>query len=160
MLHLFQQYGDRHFHEDVPGLAEAFTKLEPSPPFLDEWEACGIESKQDIHERFVPSFFFGCEADDVGVAWAMNAKMNPMGAKLQAMFSSDLGHWDVEDMTGILPEAYELVEDELVSVNDFRDFVFGNPVRFYTRTNPSFFDGTAVESQVRELLAPPDDAGG
>ena len=152
VLRLFEQYGDRHFHKDVPGLAEAFTKLEPAPPFLDEWEACGIERKEDIRDRFVPSFFFGCEADDVGVAWAMNANLNPLGAKLQAMFSSDLGHWDVEDMTGILPEAYELVEDELVSANDFRDFVFGNPVRFYTRLNPDFFRGTRIEVDVARFV--------
>jgi predicted TIM-barrel fold metal-dependent hydrolase len=152
VLRLFEQYGDRLFHKDVPGLAEAFTKLEPAPPFLDEWAACGIEKKEDIRDRFVPSFFFGCEADDAGVAWAMNAKMNPLGAKLQAMFSSDLGHWDVEDMTEILPEAYELVEDELISEADFRDFVFGNPVRFYTRLNPDFFRGTRIEVDVARFL--------
>jgi predicted TIM-barrel fold metal-dependent hydrolase len=152
VLRLFEQYGDRHFHKDVPGLAEAFTKLESPPPFLDEWEACGIDRKEDIRDRFVPSFFFGCEADDVGVAWAMNAKMNPLGVRLQAMFSSDLGHWDVEDMTEILPEAYELVEDERVSASDFRDFVFGNPVRFYTRLNPDFFRGTRIELDVARFL--------
>jgi predicted TIM-barrel fold metal-dependent hydrolase len=152
VLRLFQQYGDRWFHKDVPGLAEAFTKLEPAPPFLDEWEAAGIEKAEDIRDRFVPSFFFGCEADDVGVAWAMNARMNPLGAKLRAMFSSDLGHWDVEDMTGILPEAFELVEHELVSEADFRDFVFGNPVRFYTRLNPDFFRGTRIEAEAAKLV--------
>jgi predicted TIM-barrel fold metal-dependent hydrolase len=152
VLRLFEQYGDRHFHKDVPGLASAFTKLEPAPPFLDEWEACGIERKEDVRDRFVPSFFFGCEADDVGVAWAMNAKMNPLGVKLQAMFSSDLGHWDVEDMTEILPEAYELVEHELVTEADFRDFVFGNPVRFYTRLNPDFFRGTRIEAEAARLV--------
>jgi hypothetical protein len=68
------------------------------------------------------------------------------------MFSSDLGHWDVEDMTGILPEAYELVEDERISAADFRDFVFGNPVRFYTRLNPDFFRGTRIEADVARLL--------
>jgi predicted TIM-barrel fold metal-dependent hydrolase len=155
VLRLFQQYGDCHFHKDVPGLAEAFTRLEPAPPFLDEWEACGIERKEDIRDRFVPSFFFGCEADDVGVAWAMNAKLNPLGAKLKAMFSSDLGHWDVADMTEILPEAYELVEHELVSEADFRDFVFGNPVRFYTRLNPDFFRGTRIEADVARFLRGP-----
>jgi predicted TIM-barrel fold metal-dependent hydrolase len=155
VLRLFEQYGDRHFHKDVPGLAEAFTQLEPAPPFLDEWEACGIEKREDIRDRFVPSFFFGCEADDVGVAWAMNAKLNPLGVKLKAMFSSDLGHWDVEDMTGILPEAFELVEHELVSDADFRDFVFGNPVRFYTRLNPDFFRGTRIEADVARLLREP-----
>jgi hypothetical protein len=56
-------------------------------------------------------------------------------------------------MTGILPEAYELVEDELVSDADFRDFVFGNPVRFYTRLNPDFFPGTRVEAEAAKLVA-------
>ena len=155
VLRLFEQYGDAHFRKDAPGLAEAFTQLEPAPPCLDEWEACGIERKEDIRDRFVPSFFFGCEADDVGVAWAMNAQMNPLGAKLRAMFSSDLGHWDVEDMTGILPEAHELVERGLVSDADFRDFVFGNPVRFYTRLNPDFFRGTRIEADVARFREEP-----
>ncbi len=56
-------------------------------------------------------------------------------------------------MAGVLPEAYELVEDELVSEADFRDFVFGNPVRFYTRLNPDFFQGTRIEADVADLLA-------
>ncbi len=153
VLQLFEQYGDRFFHKDVPGLAEAFTKLEPEPPFLDEWEACGIERETDIRDRFVPSFFFGCEADDPGVAQAFDTKTNPHGAKLQAMFSSDLGHWDVPDMEGILPEAFELVEHGLIDERDFCDFVYVNPVRFYTRLNPRFFEGTRVEGDVAKLLA-------
>ncbi len=76
-----------------------------------------------------------------------------MGARLNAMFSSDMGHWDVADMGGILPEAYELVERNLIDEDDFRDFVFTNPVRFYTRTNPGFFDGTRVEQAARQLVA-------
>jgi hypothetical protein len=76
-----------------------------------------------------------------------------MGAKLNAMFSSDLGHWDVPDMTGILPEAFELVERGLLDEEAFRDFVFVNPARFYTRLNPDFFEGTRVEAEVAKLLA-------
>ncbi len=151
---LFAQYGDAHFHKDVPGLLESFTKLEPEPPFFDEWEECGIERAEDIRDRFVPSFFFGCEADDPGVALAFDTRMNPMGAKLSAMFSSDLGHWDVPDMTEILPEAFELVEHGLLDERAFRDFVFANPARFYTRLNPDFFVGTRVEADVAKLLAP------
>lgn len=153
ILGLFREYGDAHFHADVPGLADALAQLEPEPPFLDEWEACGIDCKQDIHDRFVPSFYFGCEADDPGVSLAFNRKFNPMGARLNAMFSSDMGHWDVADMGGILPEAWELVEKELIDEDDFRDFVFTHPVRFYTRANPGFFDGTRVEQQARRVIA-------
>ena len=150
---LFAEYGDAHFHANVPGLMEAFTRLEPAPPFLDEWEACGIRREEDIRDKFVPSFFFGCEADDAGVALAFDARSNPLGAKLNAMFSSDLGHWDVPDMTGILGEAFELVEHGRIDARAFRDFVFTNPVRFYTRMNPDFFKGTRVEADVAKLLA-------
>jgi predicted TIM-barrel fold metal-dependent hydrolase len=150
---LFAQFGDAHFHAAVPGLADAFTKLEPEPPLLDEWEACGIRRAEDIRDQFAPRFYFGCEADDPGVAVAFDARLHPLGARLRAMFSSDLGHWDVPDMTGILPEAYELVEHGLLSERDFRDFVFANPARFYTRLNPDFFRGTRVEADVAKLLA-------
>ena len=153
VLELFREYADDHFHAEVPGLADAFTKLEPEPPQLDEWAACGIEREEDIRANFEPRFYFGCEADDPGVAWAFDTKANPMGARLRAMFSSDIGHWDVPDMTGILPEAHELVEKELIDERDFRDFVFTNPVRFYTTLNPDFFEGTRVAPQVRALLA-------
>jgi predicted TIM-barrel fold metal-dependent hydrolase len=149
---LFAEHGDVHFHASVPGLMDAFTKLEPEPPLLDEWEACGIARESDIRAKFVPSFYLGCEADDPGVALAFDTRINPLGAKLNAMFSSDLGHWDVPDMTGILPEAYELVEHELIDERAFRDFVFGNPARFYTRLNPDFFKGTRVEADVVKLL--------
>ncbi len=152
VLELFDRYRDERFHAEVPGLLEAFTRLEPEPPTLDEWEACGAESPADIRDRFVPSFFFGCEADDPGVALAFDRGRHPLGARLHAMFSSDLGHWDVPDMTHILPEAHELVEDGHLDERDFRDFVFANPVRFYTRLNPDFFVGTRVEADVRKLL--------
>jgi predicted TIM-barrel fold metal-dependent hydrolase len=150
---MFADYGDAHFHAGVPGLIEAFTRLEPEPPFLDEWEACGIQREQDIRDKFVPSFYFGCEADDPGVALAFDARINPLGTKLNAMFSSDLGHWDVPDMTEILAEAFELVEHERIDEHAFCDFVFANPARFYARLNPDFFKGTRVEMEVAKLLA-------
>jgi predicted TIM-barrel fold metal-dependent hydrolase len=152
ILELFSRYADTHFRADLPGLEDAFTKLEPEPPVLDEWAACEIESVEDIHDLFVPRFYFGCEADDPSVAWAFNRKTNPMGAQLRAMFSSDMGHWDVPDMTEVLGEAFELVEDGLIGEDDFSDFVFGNPVRFYTSANPDFFAGTRVEAEAKKLV--------
>jgi hypothetical protein len=56
-------------------------------------------------------------------------------------------------MGGILLEAHELVEDGHLSEADFRDFVFGNPVRFYTSGNRDFFRGTRVEAAAEALLA-------
>ena len=52
------------------------------------------------------------------------------------------------DMTKVLPEAYELVEHKLDQQQDFRDFVFTNPVKLWAGSNPAFFKGTAVEAQV------------
>ena len=76
-----------------------------------------------------------------------------MGGRLRAMFSSDMGHWDVQDMGGILGEAYELVEKELIDEDDFQDFTFANPVSFYTRMNPNFFVGTRVEDEAKKVIA-------
>ena len=109
-------------------------------------DSCQIEKAEDIRDLFVPNFYFGCEADDPLNATAFNRKMNPFGAQLRAIFSSDIGHWDVPDMTEVLEEAYELVEDEVITEEDFRDFVFTNPVSLWAGMNPDFFKGTVVET--------------
>ena len=87
------------------------------------------------------------------LAWAFDTRTNPFGQRLRAMFSSDMGHWDVPDMTGILPEAFERVEKGLLSEADFREFVCTNPLRFYTSANPRFFEGTRVAEAAAKLLA-------
>ncbi|HEX7096442.1 MAG TPA: amidohydrolase family protein, partial [Acidimicrobiales bacterium] len=120
---------------------------------LDEFAACGISTAEDIRDLYVPRFFFGCEADDPMTTTAFNTKANPFGARLNAMFGSDISHWDVPVMSEVLPEAWEMVEHGLITDDDLRDFLFTNAVRFYTHTNPSFFAGTRVEGAVNELLA-------
>ena len=122
------------------------------PATLDEFGAAGITLPEDVRDRF-GSFFFGCEADDPLTAGAFNDRVNPFGARLQAMFGSDLSHWDVPDMTEVLEEAWEMVDRGWITTDDFRDFMFTNPVRFFTRTNPEFFSGTIVERDVDKLLA-------
>jgi hypothetical protein len=124
----------------------------PGAP-LNDFGPCKIEKPQDIRDLFVNNFYFGCESDDPANAWAFNRKVNPYGARLNAIFGSDIGHFDVPDMTDVLPEAYELVDDGVITEEDFRDFVFGNPARFWGGTNPDFFKGTVVEKQVAKLLA-------
>ncbi len=84
---------------------------------------------------------------------AFNTGVNPFGSRLGAMLGSDIGHWDVPDMSRVLEEARECVESGWLTERDFRDFVFSNPVRFYTDTHPGFFEGTAIESEVASLLA-------
>ena len=120
---------------------------------LDDFSACQLERVEDFRELFVRSFYFGCEADDRMNAWAFNRSSNPLGVRINALFGSDIGHFDVANMAGVLPEAHELVDDGLMSDEDFRDFVFTNPVHFWGDANPDFFRGTAVEKEVAELLA-------
>src|SRR5438477_1793153 len=120
---------------------------------LDDYFRCKIERTEDIRELFVPRFYFGCEADDPVNAWAFNRRANPMGARLNALFSSDIGHFDVPDMGEVVPEAHELVEHGLLTADDFRDFMFTNAVRFWGEVNPDFFKGTVVEKPAAEVLA-------
>ena len=48
------------------------------------------------------------------------------------------------DMSTILTKAHELVDDGLLSSDDFADFVFRNPARLFASMDPEFFVGTAV----------------
>ncbi len=119
---------------------------------LDDFSACEISQKSDLRDLFTSNFYFGCEADDRLTAWAFNRRHNPMKARLHTLFGSDIGHFDVADMTHVVPEAYELVEDGLISEADFRDFMFANPVRFWGQGNPDFFKGTVVEKEAAAVL--------
>jgi hypothetical protein len=51
-------------------------------------------------------------------------------------------------MSEVLEEAWEMVDHGWIDEDDFREFVFTNPVRFFTRANPAFFDGTVVARDV------------
>jgi len=117
-----------------------------------ELDNLGIKSGEDLRDLFEPHFYFGCEADDPLVALGFDGKMNPFGARLKAMFSSDIGHWDVPDMTRVLEEAYELVERGLLDDQDFHDFVFAHAAGLHAGMNPDFFKGTIVEDEVSKLL--------
>lgn len=152
MSELFDKYGNARMQAKSEAVVDSLTRLEPPPPFLDEYEACEIEKAEDIYDLFVPRFYFGCEADDPLTAWAFDKRINPMGAQLRAMFSSDMGHWDVPEMKHILPEAYELIENEILDESQFEEFVLTNPVRFYTSLNPNFFDGTRVEEAAKKIV--------
>ena len=118
----------------------------------DEWSRCRIEKVTDIRDLFVPKFYFGCEGDDRLTALAFDRGKNAFGARLNAIYSSDLGHWDLPDMRDAAAEAWELAEHGLITEDDFRDFVFANPVRAKAQVNPDFFRGTVVENAARDLM--------
>ena len=120
-------------------------------PVFDDYAPCRISRKEDWNALYVRPFYFGCEADDRCNLSAF-ARSNPFAARLNAVFGSDIGHFDVPDMRMVLPEAYELVEKGFLSPEDFRDFAFANAVRLWGRQNPGFFAGTAVAKEAAAVL--------
>ena len=121
-------------------------------PVHDDYAACKITRKEDWLDLYAKPYYFGCEADDRMNVTAFG-RANPFGARINAIFSSDIGHFDVPDMLQPLPEAYELVEDGLITADDFRDFTFSNAVRLWGTQNPRFFEGTRIAREAAALLA-------
>jgi hypothetical protein len=153
---LFAELIESHGHPRVKARAADIVRdslWSQHPDELDDWSACGIRRAEDVSARFVPRFWFGCEGDDRLNAWAFATKLNPFGARLNAMLGSDLGHFDVMDMRDVIAEAHELVDEGLISDADFRDFSFANTVRLHGGMNPDFFAGTVVEAEAAKLLA-------
>jgi len=120
---------------------------------IDEWAPSGITSPEQIRDIFVKQFYFGCEGDDPLNALAFKPQGTPYNIRLSALYGSDIGHWDVPDMSEVAEEAYEMVEEGLITPGDLREFVFVNAVKFWTSTNPKFFKGTAVERETDRLVA-------
>ena len=159
----FRSFYDKYAGPRMAGRADAvLASISCVTPFLDaralsdregdisnEFALSGIESAEQLVEEFRRNFYFGCESDDVMAAIAFDRRM---GAFLKPIFSSDIGHFDVADMTSVLYEAWELVEHGLIDQDDFEQFTFANVARLHTGNNPQFFEGTVVEQAVAELL--------
>jgi predicted TIM-barrel fold metal-dependent hydrolase len=158
---LFARYGGRVYEEKMDELLACLSLVEPFKTVdemterayregVDDFAAVPAASAEDLRRHFAERFYFGCEADDVMTAWAFDTHGNH---RLRPIFSSDVGHFDVVDMTEVLDEAYEMVEHELITEAELREFVFGNPARLHTAMNPDFFAGTVVEAAVAKELA-------
>ena len=128
------------------------TQLFVPPEELDDFAGTGINGGRDILRIFDKNFYFGSEADDRMTAVAFDTKLNHYGAKMNAVLGSDIGHWDVPDMTKVMVEAYELVDDGFMDEEAFREFTYGNVVRMHAGMNPAFFKGTIVEQEVAANL--------
>ena len=63
------------------------------------------------------------------------------------------------DFRDPLPEAYELVEDGHITEDNFRDFVFDNPVKLWGKQNPRFFEGTGSPRKPPRCYAGAQPAG-
>ena len=156
MVEMFEQYGNDYLtperiredpHQPVS------SKLMVTFQEVNDFAPTGVGKPEDIKAIFDNNFFFGCEADDRLNTIAFDTRLNHLGARLNAIFGSDIGHWDVPDMTQVLGEAYEMVEDGFITEDDFRDFTCGNVVRMQTGMNPDFYKGTAVEDDIAPFKA-------
>jgi len=159
----FRELWGRYAHDALKGkLDEEQGPVSPVSPLvsmqeladrevddLDDFAASGITSEQDIRRIFEQRFFFGAEADDRLTSMAFRPEL---GVSLRPMFSSDIGHYDVLDMSEVVGDAWGLVEAGLLDEGQFREFTFGNAVDLQTRLNPRFFEGTAVEHAVERHL--------
>jgi hypothetical protein len=153
---------EKHGYDDIAAALKARDGW-PSPDTqqltgnrteLDDFAPCKITRKQDWIDLYATPFYFGCEADDRMNATAFG-KGNPFGARLNAIFSSDIGHFDVIDFRDPLRQAHELVDKGLITDDDFRDFTFANTVRLWGTQNPRFFDGTVVAKEAAAILNTP-----
>jgi hypothetical protein len=156
LLSLVEKYG---YDDIAAALRERGGLPDPEQAYLtggieniDDFSACKITRKEDWVDLYAKPYYFGCEADDRMNATAFG-RTNPFGSKLNAIFSSDIGHFDVIDMRDPLPEAYELVEDGHITADDFRAFTFANAVKLWGTQNPRFFEGTRVAKEAAAVLA-------
>jgi predicted TIM-barrel fold metal-dependent hydrolase len=155
---LIDRYGDQRLkasadsimnHLDVFRPNCSLEELSRPEHVVDDFEAAGINSKEDVHAVFSGNFYFGCEADDRATMWAFDPRM---GVRLRPVFSSDFTHFDVPDFREVIPEAFEMVEKGFMTEQDFREFTFTNAASLHTRNNPGFFEGTVVEQAVADEL--------
>ena len=144
----FEKYGNEYLtperiraDPDHP----ASSRLPVPPEDVDDFAPAGITKPGQIRDIFANNFYFGCEADDSMNGLAFDTKYNHYGIKLKAILGSDIGHWDVPDLTQVMVEAYEMVDEGFMTDDDFKDFAFGNIVDMHCSMNPDFFEGTVVE---------------
>jgi predicted TIM-barrel fold metal-dependent hydrolase len=158
MHQLIDRYGDQRLKANADAIMNSLDAFRPEcsleelgrPEHVsDDFEAAGINSKEDVRAVFSGNFYFGCEADDRATMWAFDPRM---GVRLRPVFSSDFTHFDVPDFREVIPEAFEMVEKGFVTEQDFREFTFTNAARLHTRNNPDFFKGTVVEQAVANEL--------
>ena len=135
---------ERHAHREVRARLDQLdaalhmlSEPDENRADLDEFATSGIDSPAAIRAVFERQCFFGCEADDP--TWALAFAPQYHGARLNAMFASDFGHWDVPDTTTVLPAAWEVVEAGLATAADFRAFTFDNALALW---GPELFANT------------------
>lgn len=150
LARLLERYGGESFVRSIPlRTGRSGTAGRVDPP-RQEFRLAHVDSADDLTRAF-SRFYFGCEADDRGVAVALRSG-HLFGARIKAILGSDIGHWDVSDAREVLPESRELVECRALEPGDYQDFVFRHAVLLHGQMDPGFFAGTAVEERALDLL--------
>ncbi len=156
LVEMFEKYGNDYLTADriresphQPTASQLFV----TPEEVNDFAPTGVSKPEHIRDIFDANFYFGCEADDRLNALAFDTRLNHFGARLNAILGSDIGHWDVPDMTKVLVEAHEMVDDGFITDDDFHDFSFANIVDMHTGMNPDFFKGTVIEDAVAKYKA-------
>ena len=108
LVEMFEKYGNDYLTPDriraEPHQSINSNLFVPAEE-LDDFKPTGVTRPEDIRDIFDANFYFGCEADDRLNAVAFDPKLNHFGTKLNAILGSDVGHWDVPDMTKVMVEA-------------------------------------------------------
>ena len=157
---LIEQHGGPRMKDRIDDIFKSieWNKHNADPVYLserekehyDDFSHLGpIKSKREIAELYSRNFYFGCEADDPTTMFAFDPRMK---VRLKAIFSSDIGHWDVHHIDEVVPEVFEALEKGHLTEQDFREFTFSNIVQLHGRMNPDFFKGSVVEAQVKAEL--------
>ncbi|MEU7769564.1 amidohydrolase family protein [Nocardia sp. NPDC049190] len=145
---LFAEYATGRLAKSERPSSQAWVPYLSDPgdgdPLQDDFADSGVTAPEQFLE-FFSSFYFGCEPDDRLCAVAFDRRLNPHDANLNAVFSTDIGHWDVRDSREVLGEVWRLREQSLLSERDFRALTYSNVVESHTRMNPDFFRGTALD---------------
>lgn len=150
---LLERYGDARMRRHADELEHAMIPLSaPVDEIPDEFAQSGFGSVAEIREVFERSYFFGCEGDDPLSVLAAESLTESLGVRLNPIYGSDIGHWDVRDMREVLPEAYELVEHGVFSARDFRHLMLEAPAHLFGDNNPDFYSGTCVQDAVESVL--------
>lgn len=162
LVEMFEKYGNEYLTPDrirENPHQSVNSNLFVPPEEVNDFAPTGVKQPEHIRDIFQKNFYFGCEADDRLNGVAFDSRINHYGLKLNAILGSDIGHWDVPNMTKVMVEAYEMIEDGFMTDDDFRDFTFGNVVSMHAGMNPNFFKGTVVEKEVEAFLAEKGSAG-
>ncbi|MDA8045170.1 MAG: amidohydrolase family protein [Actinomycetota bacterium] len=153
VMGLLHRYGTDEMIAQADRIEDWLHRRPGRPAQTDEFVAAAVADPDDIIAPLARRSYFGCEADDPLVPLAFGLRIADRPVSLRPMLGTDVGHWDAPTMSGVLPEAYEAVDEGRMDPGQMEQFVFSNAVRLHGGLNPSFFEGTPCEKEAAEVLA-------